>query len=386
MNFEKKGYIVNGNDLNKKRGTLMEEYYLMWLSRIEGVGIKRIQILLDYFQTAQAVWDAKREQLLSIKGISEKIADILLSAKNEQALETWIDELEAKEIQFYSFRHPKYPSLLKEIYNPPIGIYVKGTLPEDEIDKVSLIGARRCSRYGANVAYQMAKDIVKANIVIVSGMAKGIDTVAHKGAIDGFGQTIAVLGCGVDVCYPTENKELMEQIINNGCLISEYPPGTQATRHHFPNRNRIISGLSKILVVVEAGKRSGTLITVDLALESGRDVFAVPGNVTSALSQGTNDLIKQGCPPVTESDDILIKLGITYKNEERETFSQAIAEKLTLEEKEVYDEIIDKEPVLAETISRKLHKNIQEVQYILSLLEIAGFIRKIPQSGYIRES
>ncbi|MFV0313756.1 MAG: DNA-processing protein DprA [Anaerotignum sp.] len=364
----------------------MEEYYLMWLSRIDGVGIKRIQILLDYFQTAQAIWSAKREQLLSIKGISEKIADAILSSKNEQELESWIDELETKEIQFYSFRHPKYPALLKEIYNPPIGIYVKGTLPEDDIDKISLIGARRCSRYGANVAYQMAKDIVKANIVIVSGMAKGIDTMAHKGAIDGFGQTIAVLGCGVDVCYPIENKELMEQIINNGCLISEYPPGTKASPLHFPKRNRIISGLSKILVVVEAGKRSGTLITVDLALESGRDVFAVPGNVTSALSQGTNDLIKQGCPPVTESDDILIKLGITYKNEEQETFSKAIVEKLTLEEKEVYDEIIDKEPVLAETICRKLHKNIQEVQYILSLLEIAGFIRKIPQSGYIRES
>ncbi|WMI79870.1 DNA-processing protein DprA [Anaerotignum sp. MB30-C6] len=363
----------------------MEEYYLMWLSRIEGIGIKRIRVLLACFQKAEAVWNAQREQLLSVKGIPEKTVDAILCSRDEEKLERWIEELEEKEIQFYSFLHPQYPSLLKEIYNPPIGIYVKGALPEDDIDKVSLVGARRCSRYGAGVTYRIAQDLGRANIVVVSGMAKGIDTMAHKGAMDGSGQTIAVLGCGVDICYPAENKELMEQITKNGCLISEYPPGTEPNPHHFPNRNRIISGLSKILVVVEAGKRSGTLITADLALESGRDVFVVPGNVTSALSEGTNNLIKQGCPVITESNDILLELGIIYKEEERQTFSKQMAEKLTPEEREIYDEIRDKEPVLAETICRKLHKNIQEVQYILSLLEIAGYIRRVPQSGYIRE-
>ena len=363
----------------------MEEYYLMWLSRVEGVGIKRIRMLLDYFQSAEAVWNAQREQLLSVKGIPEKTIDAILCDRDENKLNRWIEELEEKEIQFYSFLLPRYPDLLKEIYSPPIGIYVKGTLPEDDIDKVSLVGARRCSRYGASVTYQIAKDLGKANIVVVSGMAKGIDAMAHKGIIDGGGQTIAVLGCGVDICYPAENRELMEKIIKNGCLISEYPPGTEPSPHHFPNRNRIISGLSKIVVVVEAGKKSGTLITADLALESGRDVFVVPGNVTSALSQGTNNLIKQGCPVVTESNDILLELGITYKEEERQAFSTQVATKLTPEEREIYNEIFDKEPVLAETICRKLHKNIQEVQYILSLLEIAGYIRKVRQAGYIRE-
>lgn len=363
----------------------MEEYFLMWLSRIEGVGIKRIHMLLDYFHNAQAVWNAPREQLLSIKGIPEKTIDAIISARDEEMLNRWIEELEEKEIQFYSFLHPQYPSLLKEIYNPPIGIYVKGTLPDDNLDKVSVVGARRCSRYGASVAYQTGKDLAKANIIVVSGMAKGIDTMAHKGILDSGGQTIAVLGCGVDICYPAENKELVEKIIKNGCLISEYPPGTEPSPHHFPNRNRIISGLSKVLVVVEAGKKSGTLITVDLALENGRSVFAFPGNVTSALSEGTNNLIKQGCSVITESNDILFELGITYKEEERETFSKQVATKLSREENEIYNEIIDKEPVLAETICRKLHKNIQEVQYILSLLEIAGYIRKIPQAGYIRE-
>lgn len=363
----------------------MEEYYLMWLSRVEGVGIKRIRMLLDYFHSAEAVWNAKKEQFQSLKGIPEKTVNAIFHARDAEKLNCWIEELEEKEIQVYSFLHPQYPRLLKEIYNPPICIYVKGTLPEDEVDKVSLVGARRCSRYGASVTQQIAKDLGKTNIVVVSGMAKGIDTMAHKGAMNGGGQTIAVLGCGVDICYPAENRDLMEQIINNGCLISEYPPGTEPAAHHFPNRNRIISGLSKILVVVEAGKKSGTLITADLALESGRDVFVVPGNVTSALSEGTNNLIKQGCPIVTESKDILLELGITYREEEKQAFSKQVLTKLTSDEREIYNEIIDKEPVLAETICRKLHKNIQEVQYILSLLEIAGYIRRVPQAGYIRE-
>ncbi|WP_312046159.1 DNA-processing protein DprA [Anaerotignum sp.] len=322
----------------------MEEYYLMWLSRMEGVGIKRIHLLLDYFQSAEAVWNAHRMQLINVKGIPEKTIDAILFGRDEEKLNFWIEELERKEIQFYSFLHPLYPSLLKEIYNPPIGIYVKGTLP-----------------------------------------AKGIDAMAHKGVLDGGGQTIAVLGCGVDICYPAENRELMENIAKNGCVISEYPPGTEPAPHHFPNRNRIISGLSKIVVVVEAGKKSGTLITADIALESGREVFVVPGNITSALSEGTNNLIKQGCPVVTESNDILFELGITYKEYEKQIFSKQLAGKLSAEEKEIYDQILDKEPVLAETICRKLHKNIQEVQYILSLLEISGYVRKIPQAGYIRE-
>ncbi len=363
----------------------MEEYYLMWLSRIEGIGIKRIRMLLDYFHSAEEVWNAKREQLAALRGIPEKTINAILCAKDEKKLNHWIEELEEKGIKFHSFLHPLYPNLLKQIYSPPVGIYIKGSLPDDDIDKISLVGARRCSRYGANVTYQMSKDLAKANIVVVSGMAKGIDTMAHKGILDGGGQTIAVLGSGIDVCYPAENKELMERIIKNGCIISEYPPGTEPAPHYFPNRNRIIAGLSKVVVVVEAGKKSGTLITADIALESGREVFVVPGNITSALSEGTNNLIKQGCPIVTETNDILFELGITYNEYEKQTIAKQVAASLTPEEKEIFDVIFDKEPVLPETICRKLHKNIQEVQYILSLLEIAGFIRKIPQAGYIRE-
>ena len=364
----------------------MEEYYLMWLSRVKGIGFQRYQILLEHFLSAHNIWNAKKKDFLDIEGIPKTVVNSIIASKNPEVLDMWIEELEEKEIQFYSYYHFRYPTLLKEIYDPPMGIYIRGELPEDEIDKVAVIGARKCSRYGATMSYEIAKDLGKTNVIVVSGMARGIDSMAHKGVLDGGGRTIAVLGSGVDICYPSENKELMEIIVNNGCVMSEFPPGTGVHPSNFPQRNRIISGLSKILVVIEAGKKSGTKNTVDLALENGREVFALPGNVTSWLSEGTNSLIKQGCRPITEGNDILLELNIAYGEEEKIKFSQKTAIKLSYEECEVFDLIPDKEPVLVQDICNQLDKSIQEVQYILSLLEIAELISKVPQAGYIRES
>lgn len=362
----------------------MDEFYLMWLSRIEGIGIHRVRHLLNHFHEPAQIWLAPREELLNVKGISPKNVDSILSARKEEQLDNWIGELEEKNIQFISILNPKYPKLLKEIYDPPTGIYLKGTFPDDGIDKVSIVGARRCSQYGANVAYKLSKDLAKGNIVVVSGMARGIDSMAHKGILQGGGQTIAVLGSGVDICYPAENKELMEKIIENGCVISEFPPGFTAAPKNFPLRNRIISGLSKITIVIEAAKRSGTLITADQALENGRDVFVIPGNITSALSEGTNELIKQGCPIITSFEDVLFELGITYNKNEKEKFVEKVSQMLQGEEKAVYDRI-GMEPVNAEDIARVLNKAIQDIQYSLSLLELSGHIKKLPQAGYIRE-
>ncbi len=362
----------------------MEEYYMMWLSRLEGIGPRRVKALLEIFGSAEEIWHTSLDTLCKVPHLPENVAHAVAYHRDKEQLDAWITELEEKNIQFYSICHPLYPSLLKEIYDPPAGIYIKGTLPDDNIDKISVVGARRCSSYGSNVAYQITKDLGKTNVVVVSGMARGIDTMAHKGILDGGGQTIAVLGSGVDVCYPQENAELMERIAANGCILSEYPPGTPAVSRNFPFRNRIIAGLSKMVVVIEAGKRSGTLITADLALEDGREVFVVPGNVTSALSEGTNNLIKQGCPIITDVADILVALGISYQEEEKEKFSQKVAASLSEEEKAVYEKIGDV-PITAEELVNQSGSSIQEIQYILSLLEIAGHIRKLPQSGYIRE-
>lgn len=362
----------------------MEEYYLMWLSRVDGFGFKRVNQLLEHFGSAEALWYAESAEIKAVHGLGEKMAELLISSRDENQLNDWIIELEEKGIAFYSYWHPRYPRLLKEIADPPLGIYIKGELPDDDIDTVAIIGARKCSRYGATVAYDIAKELGKTNIIIVSGMARGIDSEGHRGIMDGGGKTIAVLGCGVDICYPPENQELMKRISENGCIISEFAPGMPAVPGNFPSRNRIIAGLSKMVVVVEAGKKSGTLITADLALDYGRDVFVVPGNVTSALSKGTNELIKQGCPIITEGEDILIALGIAYKEEEKANFKNKTAENISAEEKEIYDLIETEMPISAETLCRKLHKDIQDVQYILSLLELSGYIVKIPQAGYIR--
>ena len=362
----------------------MEEYYLMWLSRIDGIGFKRANYLLEHFGSAEAIWHAEYETIKRIPAIPEKITNLLLASRREELLNDWIIELEEKEISFYSYWHPRYPRLLKEIDDPPLGIYVRGNLPDDDIDTVAIIGARKCSRYGATVAYDIAKDLGKTNVIVVSGMARGIDSEGHRGILDGGGKTIAVLGCGVDICYPSENQELMKRIIENGCVLSEFAPGMPAVPGNFPSRNRIIAGLSKMVVVVEAGKKSGTLITADLALDYGRDVFVVPGNVTSALSKGTNELIKQGCPIITEGNDILLALGIAYKEDEKVKFKIKTAENISAEEQEIYQLIETEIPISAETLCRRLHKNIQDVQYILSLLELSGYIIKIPQAGYIR--
>ncbi len=362
----------------------MEEYYLMWLNRVDGFGFKRVNQLLEHFGSAEALWHAEPVEIRAVRGLSEKMADLLISSRDEDQLNDWIIELEEKEIEFYSYWHPRYPRLLREISDPPLGIYVKGELPDDNIDTVAIIGARKCSRYGATVAYDIAKELGKTNVVVVSGMARGIDSEGHRGILDGGGKTIAVLGCGLDICYPPENQELMKRIAENGCIISEFAPGMPAMPGNFPSRNRIIAGLSEMVVVVEAGKKSGTLITADLALDYGRDVFVVPGNVTSALSKGTNELIKQGCPIITEGEDILIALGIAYKEEEKANFKNKTAENISAEEKEIYDLIEAETPISAETLCRKLHKDIQDVQYILSLLELSGYIVKIPQAGYIR--
>ena len=193
----------------------MEEYYLMWLTRIDGIGLKRAHRLLEHFGSAEAVWRAEPSAIRRSAILGEKLTEGLLLSREEDQLNDWIIELEEKEIDFYSYWHPRYPRLLREIQNPPLGIYVRGEIPDDEIDTVAIIGARKCSRYGATVAYDIAKDLGKTNVIVVSGMARGIDSEGHRGILDGGGKTIAVLGCGVDICYPAENKELMERIIEN---------------------------------------------------------------------------------------------------------------------------------------------------------------------------
>ena len=206
--------------------------------------------------------------------------------------------------------HRAYPALLGELHDPPASLFVRGDVAALSQPSVAVVGARSCSAYGAQVARTLGRDLAAAGVVVVSGLARGVDGEAHRGSLEGGGKTVAVLGCGIDRDYPRSHAELARRIVASGAVISEYPPGVEPAPWRFPARNRIIAGLALATVVVEARERSGALITADFALELGRDVFAVPGEITSALSAGTNDLLRQGAAPLTSVRDVLEAAGI----------------------------------------------------------------------------
>lgn len=260
---------------------------------------------------------------------------------------------------------PGYPALLAELYDPPSRLYLRGSRPESLArPAVAVVGARSCSAYGAQVARDLTRQLAAAGVVVVSGLARGIDGEAHRGALAAGGLTVAVLGCGIDRDYPRAHAALARRVAENGLVVSEYPPGVEPAPWRFPARNRIVAGLAQATVVVEARERSGALITADFALELGRDVFAVPGEITAGLSRGTNDLIRQGAAPLLRADDVLEALGI-------ERPLPASSAGLSPEAHAVLVVLADGAAALDE-ISRATGLGSPEVAVALTELELAG--------------
>ena len=283
---------------------LENKRYWIWLSLIKNLGSKRKLRLLELYKTPEEIYKLTKEELLNINGIGEAIANDIMISKNEKILNYHIKYMNENNIKIININEREYPQALKEIYDPPISLYVKGNIEKLNNKNIGIVGCRECTEYGKKSAEYFAYNLSKQNINIVSGLAKGIDSYAHLGSLN-TGNTIAVLGNGLDIIYPKENLELANEIIKRGgTIISEYPCGTKPDKMKFPARNRIISGISSGIIVIEAKEKSGTLITVDFALEQGRDVFVVPGNINSSNSVGTNDLIKQGARLVTTYEDI----------------------------------------------------------------------------------
>jgi DNA processing protein len=294
---------------------------------------------------------------------------------------------------FIPYNSPSFPRRLKNIPDPPKGIYIKGGLPDDELPAVAVIGARNNSFYGRQAAQTITKELARLGLVIVSGMARGLDTHAHNAALDANGQTIAVLPCGIDICYPPSNIDLYKQIPQSGgALVSEFAPGTKIHKGSFHIRNRIIAGLADILIVIEAGERSGTFVTTDHALNQGKEVLAVPGSIFSKHSVGTNLLIKQGATPITTYLDALNALKIPVNEEKQDvtrgTFSEENPQesKLTIASNEslVYS-CINYEPVSIEYIVYKTSIDIATTNMILLEMELAGKVAKLAGSKYIRK-
>jgi DNA processing protein len=254
---------------------------------------------------------------------------------------------------------PRLPPLLRAIHDPPPGLFVRGDGEISVLERaaVAIVGARACSGYGASVARSLARDLAAAGLVVVSGLARGVDAEAHRGALDGGGVTVAVLGCGIDRDYPAAHAELARRIAAGGLIVSEYAPGVEPAPWRFPARNRVVAGLCAATVVVEARERSGALITADLALEEGREVFAVPGEISSALSAGTNGLLKLGATPLANAADVLASYGIE-----------------TVETTPERDALLDLLPATADELVRKTGRPASDIARTLVELELAGAV------------
>ena len=279
--------------------------YWVWLTNVPGLTNRSRWLLLDHFQSPEEIYYAQEEQLLLVEGMTAEQA-ALLRQKSLQRADEILAECAAKDIFIVTVQDAAYPSRLRNIYDAPLLLYGKGAMPLfDEEAAIAVVGTRGCTPYGIRAAEELGYGLAKQGALIVSGLAKGIDAAAHEGALRAGGFVAGVLGCGVDVVYPASSRRLYEDIAATGVLLSEYPPGTAAEGWHFPQRNRIISGLSLAAVVVEAPTDSGALITAHTAMEQGRDVFAVPGPIHSVYSRGCNELIRDGAGLVMDAWDIL---------------------------------------------------------------------------------
>jgi len=287
----------------------MERFYWAALGAAKGIGTARILALVRAFGSAQNLYEAKEADILATGIVSPEYAARFVEStwKNRKLPEMLQEQCERSGISVVPIASPFYPERLKRILRPPLVLYVKGMLPGCR-DSIGMVGSRMADAYGKKVAASFGRALAAAGVVIVSGGATGIDTASHEGALQGGGKTIAVLGCGVDIVYPHSNATLFEVIAEHGALVSEYPPGTQPDRFRFPERNRIISGISRGVVLVQAAERSGALITAEFAMDEGREVFCIPGNIFTGKSAGPHRLIKAGARLVDSPGDILEEL------------------------------------------------------------------------------
>jgi len=376
---------------------------MLWLSSlVPWLGTRKLNLLLARFGTARNIFTAHPTHAKTLGNLTDNALNHLLKNRDLDFIENLLGIMESQQMAFLSRNHERFPTLLGAIPDPPVGVFYIGELPADATNKVAIIGSRKCSDYGLQAARLLAMPLAKNNIVIVSGLARGVDSMAHKGAVDVGGKTIAVLGCGADICYPAENRQLRDKIIENGCVLSEYPPGTKPIGAFFPARNRIISGLCRAIIVAEAGKKSGTLITVDQATEQGRDVLAVPGNIMNPLSAGTNLLIREGAIPVTDYTDVLFALGLSIKtdtsqltnqyahgssvsNETKSKAQEDTINSLAPDEKLVYDSLTF-ESVSFDNIVMKTNLPSMNLHFFLTTLELKDLITKHPGARYARKN
>jgi DNA processing protein len=354
------------------------------LKMIPNLGNITYKRLLDSFGDPANVFTADLKDLVEVEGLRVETAKRIVARAWEGDPDEELRGLRKIGVRLINILDPSYPKDLREIHDPPPLLYLKGNNIPSNHTMVGVIGSRNPSHYGLKITEEICQGLAIRKIAVVSGMARGIDSAAHWGCLTGRGFTVAVLGSGIDIIYPESNRRLFDHIVERGSVITEFPLGTPPEPRNFPIRNRIISGLSKGVVVVEASKRSGSLITASLALEQGREVLAVPGSIESFKSTGTHLLIKQGARLVENADDILEELGLNYPYASQVTTKKKIAlPPLDEDERRVY-EILGNYPIHIDQIVRNSEMDAAWVASILTRLELKGVIKQLPGKMFVR--
>jgi DNA processing protein len=376
----------------------MTDDCIFWLAltRVEGLGIRGAHRLIQHFGSPQAVHAAPLTELEGC-GIPPHVAQAIFAQAGLKDAEKEAAAAQKAQCQLLVYSSADFPALLRQIPDPPLVLYLRGNVKVLAQHSLAIVGTRRPSAYGSQVAHRLARDLAERQLVIVSGLARGIDSCAHRGALEAQGgKTIAVQGRGMDGIYPTENRKLAEKIVENGALISEFPLGTGPTPENFPIRNRIISGLSLGVMVVEAAEYSGSLITARLALDQNREVYAVPGNITSAQSFGPNQLIKQGAKLVDQWVDVIEEFPAEVRGQLMpvESSSEGTAaaqspslfeQSLTADQKAVFEVLRVDEAMFIDNVYGAAGIPPARVLQTLLELEMNGLIRQLPGKNFIRK-
>ena len=377
---------------------MKEDYYWYWVNNIAGISNMKLRTLFNTFDTPEQIYKASDKLLNSVSGIKEKDVSAIIESRNNEYIYRGYNDLERMRIKFTYPGKNDYPEKLMNIYDYPYILYYKGRLPQANVPAIAIVGARNCTEYGRTIADMLAKCFADMGIQVISGMALGIDAAAQRGAVNKGGYSLAVLGCGVDVCYPRSNIDLYTQLQNAGGIMSEYPPGTPPRAGQFPMRNRIISGIADALIVVEARQKSGSLITADQALEQNRDVYVVPGRIGDSLSEGCLKLIKEGAQMITSPMDVCATESINRylnKNIKQCDFLNDLNDAgifegnlkksgLASPKNMVYSQI-NLFQVSLETIVNNSRISLVEAEGILLELELDGLIEEVSKNYYIRK-
>jgi DNA processing protein len=357
-----------------------DKLYWIGFTLIKGIGAVRFQRLLDRFGDGESAWKAAPADLAGA-GLNLKMIERLVSVREKVDLSLIWDQIHSKGIRVLTWMDELYPQRLKEIEQPPPVLYMRGELSQEDTWAVAIVGTRRVTPYGRQVTEEIASFLAANGVTIISGLARGVDAIAHNVALRAGGRTLAVLGSGVDKIYPPENRAMADQIMQHGAVLSDYVPGTPPESTNFPPRNRIISGLSMAVVVIEAGETSGALITAEFAAEQGREVFAVPGNILAPQSKGTNKLIQRGAHPLLSASDIMEALNLTRVGHHKAARKALPADEV---ESKLY-EAIGEEPIHVDEIRNLTGLPVEKVSATLVMMELKGMVRQVGNMHYVRE-